>query len=354
MNTIYFETQSENKLAVVSLYLTIFQSFCFLNFFFVTYFAPDYDTRLWTEDLDLGRGPTETLSAKEDAFWNNFLGKYLPTSANDEQKQLMRKDLKSLRRKAVIALFVINFLIIVLLESLLQFEEVASAGSNLTLHIQYNCRDETFAIDPVALSFMAVFGVTLLIQMYGMLSHRFFTLLQIVSMTNVRKKNVEKVQDNEDVIQIAQQVIREANLEESGTLKLDGSMGNFGLGSGTGTMGVANRLTVRGKAQRFQTLDEKFASAFVRVGDAMDSLTRMNTLYNSASPRRFPDIPDMPPESSSYWQRRPSIGPRNTAQKTALAMLSKRPDVFSPDRMRTMRRVINDTFRGVVVIPDSR
>ena len=267
------------------------------------------DVEPWIEDKDLGKGVERDLGAEETEFWQQLINKYLyPLATNKEHEERVGKELKSLRNKAVTAFFLIDFLVIVLIETLEQFETIASAGeSNFTTHIHYTCGGQDLSIDPIGFAFIVVFGAILVIQLLGMLAHRFFTLLQIVSTTRISNKRKGVGKRNEEVVTLAKQIMMGTgddadNISLASTVTQDDEItdtvkstvrGGFATHRGTRTRmpysSISNRLN-RPKGT-FRTLDAKFRQGFQQFEERWgDTLTMRNTMQNTFSNIEAPPV----------------------------------------------------------------
>ena len=265
------------------------------------------DVEPWIEDKDLGMGTEQDLGVEETKFWEQLIGKYLyPLATDEEHEERVGKELKSLRNKAVTAFFLIDFLIIVLIETLEQFETIAGAGeSNFTTHFHYRCRGKDLSIDPIGFAFIVVFGAILVIQLLGMLAHRFFTLLQIVSTTRISNKRKGVGKRNEEVVTLAKQIMMGTgddadNISLASTVTQDDEItdtvkstvrGGFATHRGTRMpySSISKRLN-RPKGT-FRTLDAKFRQGFQQFEKSWgDTLTMRNTMQNAFSNIEAPSV----------------------------------------------------------------
>ena len=148
---------------------------------------PKPPPQTWINEEILKKSKVSVLDPIEERFWSQIITKYLyPLTSEHVNKEVLGKKLKSLRNKAVFAFFIIDLFLMVLI-----------LGLNLTiaqtpeLAISWNCtvngEVKTSQLDPIGFCFIIVFGIILLVQIFGMLIHRLFTFLQIISATVICK-----------------------------------------------------------------------------------------------------------------------------------------------------------------------
>ncbi|RWS30081.1 Chitin synthase 4-like protein [Leptotrombidium deliense] len=170
----------------------------------------------WTEDAFLSRCETQNLSDNENSFWNELIEKYLyPIEENTEHKRSVALRLKELRNRVVFAIFMLNA-IFVLVVFLLQLHKEKLAiqlpnylifdfGTNGNSDSQKE-KDNGYSIEPVASSFILLFGLILVLQVIGMLIHRFSTFSHIIAFLSVHVNQ----SPNENIVN---NVLDEKNME---------------------------------------------------------------------------------------------------------------------------------------------
>ena len=126
------------------------------------------------------------MDLKETTFWEIIINEYLyPLEENKDEKQKISEGLLDLRNKAVFSFLLIDALLIVLILGLQE------SG----LSVEWTCGGTAAPVelDPIGFLFVFVFGAILAIQVVGMLIHRMFTFMQIISATTVlcSRKNRE-------------------------------------------------------------------------------------------------------------------------------------------------------------------
>ncbi|KAK7112101.1 chitin synthase chs-2-like [Littorina saxatilis] len=146
--------------------------------------------RFWYEDPKLDSGSRDLLDPEEKQFWNGLIKEYLTplTLKNDPEydhkQKKMQEDLKLLRNKAAMLFFLGNALFVTVIFIL---ESVSEYTSGLTLRLPCDKGHAGQKIEPISVTFTVVFGILLLLQLVGMLMHRFSTLVHIVASTTIRK-----------------------------------------------------------------------------------------------------------------------------------------------------------------------
>ncbi len=139
----------------------------------------------WLSCPAVGDGPIVPLSAKENAFWLQMIKKYMhPLAEDQEHKDKIAADLKSLRNNVVFGFFMITalwvafFLQLELLQDELReflFVKIPRLDAN----------QDPLTFQPFGLAFFAFFAVIILFQFVGMLVHRWGTILHMLSITEL-------------------------------------------------------------------------------------------------------------------------------------------------------------------------
>lgn len=315
----------------------------------------------WIEDIDLGHGSQDILSRTETQFWKDLIARYLyPLTANKDHQKRVAKKLKHLRDKAVTGFFMIDLLLVILMQSL---QSVGVAGVDLTFH--YNCttRGETkeMQIQAVGFLFILIFGVFLVIQLFGMLAHRFFSLLQFVSSTEIRKKDKNR-ENYENIIRLIAQMARlEQDGEEtpqetfrsarSTTSTASSENDNAPRTNNHPMLGVPSQknaslgrrvisgITTRGRANTFKTLDQAFARRFVALKDVT-----LNTYHGETEQAETSgnDHVDCKPRAYTDDMNREMRKPRSqTLGATILTIPSKTKTRPKSAHAKTLHGILN-------------
>ncbi|XP_034536216.1 chitin synthase 1 [Notolabrus celidotus] len=141
------------------------------------------------------------LDEAEHDFWDKLIERYLkPIVESKEHKEMVIKELKSLRNKAVFLYFIINVLWVVA-----TFFLQAIGSDVLSIKIPKYYADgaprnvtEYLKVEPLSLMFLLSFAVLLLIQFLAMLYHRVYTLIHVVSYRSSEKDYRERIIDDEE------------------------------------------------------------------------------------------------------------------------------------------------------------
>ncbi|KAK3096905.1 hypothetical protein FSP39_004615 [Pinctada imbricata] len=169
----------------------------------------------WLGDPVCGDGPVKQLEDRETIFWKQLLRKYLsPISEDRVHQEKVAADLKSLRNNVVFGFFMSSALWIALTMQLqlLQDDFKDTALFIKIPHFDPGKKDLTF--EPLGMVFLALFSSILLFQFIGMLSHRWGTILHVLSITEVScsQKFTERYKVQE-IIAKAMELQRVSNIE---------------------------------------------------------------------------------------------------------------------------------------------
>lgn len=135
--------------------------------------APEkkYDEKKWCDIPSIEKGD---LEAEEEQFWTSFVEKYLqPIKKNKAEQEKIQNELLDLRNNINFGIWLVNGLW-VLLNYMLQADTSLEAkpwGG--------------YKFQPIGLVFMLFFALVLLLQLAGMMKHRWGTFLQILSTTKI-------------------------------------------------------------------------------------------------------------------------------------------------------------------------
>lgn len=169
----------------------------------------------WLEDDVCGEGPIRRLEDREKIFWKQLIKKYLYIINEDKEHQnKVAAELKNLRNNVVFGFFMTSALWIALTMQLqlLQDDFKETALFIKIPHFDPSKSDLTF--EPLGMMFLALFSVILFVQFMGMFSHRWGTILHVLSITNVscsrRFTEKHKIQE---MIMKAMELQRVSNIE---------------------------------------------------------------------------------------------------------------------------------------------
>uniref|UniRef100_A0A665U5Q2 chitin synthase n=1 Tax=Echeneis naucrates TaxID=173247 RepID=A0A665U5Q2_ECHNA len=118
---------------------------------------------------------------EEMEFWVELQEKYLKPLPDDKQKQQkVRNDLLELRNKISFVFFILNALWLVATFTL----QILDASFSITLpkvDLDLQNTGEEVTIDPIGFMFILGFATSVVIQFFGMLYHRIYTLIHYVA-----------------------------------------------------------------------------------------------------------------------------------------------------------------------------
>ncbi|XP_062865258.1 chitin synthase 1 [Trichomycterus rosablanca] len=141
------------------------------------------------------------LSEDETDFWNKLIERYLkPINDPKSHLELVERELKSLRNKAVFLYFIVNVLWVVA-----TFFLQAIGNDVISIEIpKYlpngSLAAEPLRVEPLSLMFLLSFAILLLIQFVAMLYHRVYTLIHVLAYRSTEKDYKEKDEDDEALI----------------------------------------------------------------------------------------------------------------------------------------------------------
>uniref|UniRef100_A0A3B4TFV1 chitin synthase n=1 Tax=Seriola dumerili TaxID=41447 RepID=A0A3B4TFV1_SERDU len=118
---------------------------------------------------------------EEQDFWKELQEKYLKPLPDDKQRQKkIASDLRELRNKINFAFFILNALWLVATFTLQIFEATFSIRIP---KVDFNLEEtgEDVQIDPIGFMFILGFATSVVIQFFGMLYHRIYTLIHYVA-----------------------------------------------------------------------------------------------------------------------------------------------------------------------------
>ena len=129
----------------------------------------------WIKDHRLGNGKREYLSKHEEKFWIDFIRRYLKPLKKDAAKEKqLAAELLTLRNNSAFGFWFVNFLWVL-------FNYMIQKDSNLS-----TIKVGSLTTEPIGFVFLIFFLLVLVLQMVGMIIHRWGTLLQLISITVIR------------------------------------------------------------------------------------------------------------------------------------------------------------------------
>ncbi|XP_074522635.1 chitin synthase 1 [Halichoeres trimaculatus] len=170
-------------------------------------------SQMKTLEKRVGRAIEKTLTAPqvqkleeaEHDFWEKLIERYLmPIVDTKEHKDMVTKELKSLRNKAVFLYFIINVLWVV---ATFFLQLIGNDVLSIKIPKQYpdgSLKNDTepLKVEPLSLMFLLSFAVLLLIQFLAMLYHRVYTLIHVVSYRSTEKDYRPRDDDDEEEVGI--------------------------------------------------------------------------------------------------------------------------------------------------------
>nr|AGW99338.1 chitin synthase 1 [Panonychus citri] len=235
----------------------------------------DLTNPYWIEDKDLRDGETKYLADIEVAFWKEMITKYLyPIDQDREHQARIAAELKELRNRVVFTFFMLNalFVLVVLIlqlnKDILHVDWPYGVRENITFVPETNeirIEKEYLEMEPIGLVFVGFFGLILVIQLVGMLFHRFGTLSHMLASVNLFQTKRDDISGEDDLkrnaIDIARllQTLKGLNDEEN---------------SEDATYGIAGRKTIQKLEKRARqkprtgTLDVAFRQRFMKLSAA--------------------------------------------------------------------------------------
>ncbi|XP_021358360.1 uncharacterized protein LOC110453643 [Mizuhopecten yessoensis] len=169
----------------------------------------------WLKDSICGEGPIKKMDSRELLFWEQLLKRYLHPIIEDKvHQEKVASDLKNLRNNAVFGFFMTSALWIALT---MQLQLLQDEFKDTALFIKiphYDPLKKDLTFEPLGMFFLGLFGAILVFQFIGMLSHRWGTILHVLSITDVScsKKFTEKYKIQE-IIMKTMELQRVINIE---------------------------------------------------------------------------------------------------------------------------------------------
>ncbi|XP_013390586.1 uncharacterized protein LOC106158988 isoform X2 [Lingula anatina] len=235
----------------------------------------------WAENKDLGNNKIVHLKQNEVVFWKDLIKKYLyPLESDKAHQEQVAKDLKELRNKVTLGIFIVNALFVVVVFTL-QLAKEATQG--VTLPWPLKCPgyvgSDTLRLEPIGTVFLLFFGVVLLIQLIAMVFHRLATFWHIIATTKMLA--TDHVQD---ALEAVRSLIRDKPKDATLSLGSSGSIVNLD----TDAMAMKRTRTFRGfdqrgkKVKRTTTIREVFDKKFAALGQELNENDEIyDDVYNT-------------------------------------------------------------------------
>jgi chitin synthase len=168
----------------------------------------------WIKHHVFGDGPFKRLDEKEDLFWKQLLQKYLyPVKEDKMHQEKVANALRNLRNNVVFGFFMTSALWIALTMQL-QLLQDEFKDTILFIKIPHIYASAEMTFEPLGMIFLGLFSLILLFQFIGMLSHRWGTILHVLSITDIScsQKFTERYKIQE-IIAKAMELQRVSNIE---------------------------------------------------------------------------------------------------------------------------------------------
>lgn len=328
----------------------------------------------WAQDINaVGRGPVGTISDKEEDFWKHLIRRYLlPIDKNPEREERIKKELLALRNKAVIAFFMINILFMVLFMSLAATDPVkppeGTLGNETNLpsssyYINFYCTNpvsgdtEMQFIEPIGFAFLMVFGSFLVIQFIGMLFHRLFSLLQVVSSEVLCKKRT--TDEPKDFLELTKKLAKmDEDCQTADTVSISSSADSLDVsnftepdsdGESDGEGPAAERRNYRrvfgrlnSQPKVFKTMDKTFARRFLALNQQVSKAVVAEQPVSVPAPdiprrRRLSSVFQRPANLPVLQHRGPSDRRQSVANNLVMELKRKQTEIFTPQMQERIR-----------------
>lgn len=117
------------------------------------------------------------LDFNETEEWHKLIKEYLsPDEESFEKQKEVHELMLSLRNNVYFLFFLINALFVT---SIFMMTQVNEFKGNIQISIPCPNKDGMFEVEPISMIFIFTFGLTLLLQLIGMVIHRFNTFLHL-------------------------------------------------------------------------------------------------------------------------------------------------------------------------------
>ncbi|XP_067092221.1 chitin synthase 1 isoform X1 [Osmerus mordax] len=149
----------------------------------------------------------EKLTEDETDFWIKLLERYLSPIVDDKaQKEVVTRELKSLRNKAVFLYFIVNVLWVVATFFLQAIGNDVISIKIPKFYPNGSQAEDYLKVEPLSLMFLLSFAVLLIIQFLAMLYHRIYTLIHVVSYRSSEKDYKEKKDEDDEGLILENQI----------------------------------------------------------------------------------------------------------------------------------------------------
>ncbi|XP_062319250.1 chitin synthase 1 isoform X3 [Osmerus eperlanus] len=149
----------------------------------------------------------EKLTEDETDFWIKLLERYLSPIVDDKaQKEVVTRELKSLRNKAVFLYFIVNVLWVVATFFLQAIGNDVISIKIPKFYPNGSQAEDYLKVEPLSLMFLLSFAVLLIIQFLAMLYHRIYTLIHVVSYRSSEKDYKEKNDEDDEGLILENQI----------------------------------------------------------------------------------------------------------------------------------------------------
>lgn len=140
----------------------------------------------WLTSISCGEGPIKRMTERERIFWKQLIKKYLfPINEDKMHQEKVAADLKNLRNNVVFGFFMTSALWIALT---MQLQLLQDEFKDTALFIKipnFDSSRKELTFEPLGMLFLALFATILIFQFIGMLSHRWGTILHVLSITDI-------------------------------------------------------------------------------------------------------------------------------------------------------------------------
>lgn len=225
-----------------------------------------------------------SLSGEEVKFWEEIVNKHLlPLENNAKLQKRFQDELLELRNKCVYGFFMMNLMLAI---ALLQLQVSREELTNFFILGKY---------EPVSIIFLSIFAVLLLIQVLGMLKHRWGTFLHLISSTQLKSQNedlydsvLSDVRGYDDTAQMADDEELEPDYDDSSGSEDNDTSSNDGSNMYRRYVARTMRFQQRRRPVHSRTPLQNFGSMLNtfrgrRRAQQPTEITRMPTRYNDGT-----------------------------------------------------------------------
>ncbi|XP_060063289.1 chitin synthase chs-2-like, partial [Ylistrum balloti] len=135
------------------------------------------------DDLSWAKKLPQKISDQESSFWYSLIETYLyPLEHDEKKKQEVSTMLQDFRNRVSFSFFFLNGLWVIIMTAMNQVKDTVSV--TVYLRNMY-----TFQFEPLGFAFLLIFAILLLMQLIGMVAHRYETLLHVLAATDLRSSS---------------------------------------------------------------------------------------------------------------------------------------------------------------------